>query len=539
MVLRPELRLCYRHEMTDEAPATNGRRTPESYRQQIAHALDHAADLIIAAERVLADDNGYPNVAYHLGILAMEEIGRAGILAQVMVAARIGARRMEQRLDDHVFKLMHAVWAPAMGDGKLDPKVFEDARAFAQSTHARRMAGLYTDNADDGTSAPPRDSVALGHATSIIGLAKASLKLQKAKGVPSDETSEDLEWYLDTVSDEHGRKRLFSKTFIDKHEELKGDTRAWVSWAKTEFERIAAEEHAQIQRELAREIGDGPAPPKWKMKVRVYTASHSVRPAALKYWNDRIDGVKFHQVGGNKHQLLMEMTLGDKIPLDGVFDAGLSLSKLYLTALNVGSAGFFWFELTTQAQKYYESLEDVTAEKKHDIVVGRNRGLPKEWADPDGKRRYVALEESHMENAIKFLAAYAPLPEKEASSIFGPYLQGMALLARTDLHLSFEKQAMQDFMQVIRNAMRQFGDWDGEEEAFISALHKALDPVMPEEHRLILFEHLTRTEPTEEQRLADAVNTKRVADIYLILVAVRLWPDFVERAGDKKSAAII
>ncbi len=80
----------------------------ESYREQIAHALDHAGDLIAAADRVLRSDDGYPNIAYHLGILALEEIGRAGILAQSMVAGRIGANRMEQRLDDHVFNALSA-----------------------------------------------------------------------------------------------------------------------------------------------------------------------------------------------------------------------------------------------------------------------------------------------------------------------------------------------------------------------------------------------------------------------------------------------
>jgi len=523
--------------MIEDPLAAGGRRTPESYRQQIANALDHAGDLIVAAERVLADDLGYPNIAYHLGILALEEIGRAGILSQVMVAGRIGAGRMEQRLDDHVFKLMHAVWAPALDSGKLDPKKFEEARAFAQSTHARRMAGLYTDhNPDDGTSAPPRDSVLLGHATSIIGLAKANLEMRRAHGIPSGETTEELEWYLDTVSNEDGRKRLFSRAFITKHEELEGDTRAWVAWAKAEFERIAAEEQALLQRELAREISNTDrAEPKWAMKIRFYTASHSIRPAALNYWNKRIEGVKFYPVSGRKHELLMEMTLGDRIALDGVFDAGLSLSKMFIIALNVGAGGFFWYELTTQAQTYYESLREISG--KHAIIVGRNRGLPKEWSDPEGKKQYVALEDSHMENAIRFLAAFAMLPE--AATIFGPYLQGMALLAKSDLHLSYDAQAKRDFTEVLRGALRLFGDWDGEDETFTSSLHKAFEPVMPEDHRLILFEHLTRAEATADQQMADAVNTKRIADVYLTIVAHRLWPEFVRRAGDSKSTPIV
>jgi AbiV family abortive infection protein len=454
--------------MATETQTGNEQRTPESYRQQIAHALDHAADLISAADRVLGEDNRHANIAYHLGILALEEIGRAGILAQAMVAGRIGASRMEQRLDDHVFKLMHAVWAPTIGGGKIDPKDFEEARAFAASTHERRLAGLYTDHD------PPRDAVSLDHATSIINLAKVSLELSRTRGVPSGETTEELEWYLDTVSSEVGRKRLFSKSFIDKHEELKGDTRAWVRWAKGEFEQIAAAEQAYLQRELSRQVDDASrGTPKWKMKVRLYSASHSIRPSELNYWNERIEPVKLLSVGNRKQELLMEITIHDRITVGNVFDAGLSLSKLYLVALSVGSAGFFWYELTTQAQKYYESLRDLDA-SNHELHMHRNRGLPKEWSDPEGKKKYVLLEKSHLENAVKFLAAFGPLPDEVAAPIFGPYLQGMVLLAKTDIHLSLEKQAQQAFMEALRRALQHFGDWDGTDESFVDALHSVL-----------------------------------------------------------------
>jgi AbiV family abortive infection protein len=524
--------------MTDEAPAVDGRRTPESYRQQIAHALDHADDLIAAAERVLAGDNGYPNIAYHLGILAMEEIGRAGILAQAMVAGRIGARRNEQRLDDHVFKLMHAVWTPAFNGGKIDPKDWEDARAFAQSTHARRMAGLYADHEpDDGASAPPRDSVQLGHAISIVGLAKARLALQRAEGVPSGETNEELEWYLDTVSDDLGRKRLFSKPFIAKYEEFEGDTRAWVTWAQAEFERISAEEHALLQREFAREITDADkGVPKWKIKIRLHSTSHSMRPAALNYWNQRIDGVKFIPISSDKQQLRMEMTLPGAVTLDSVFDAGLSVSKLYIAAISVGSGGVFWYELTTQGVKYFESLREVQAPDAEVEIETKRRGLALEWAE--GKRKYLALEESHMENAIRFLAVFAPLSNEEARPILGPYLRGMTMLVKSDIHLSLERQAQQDFLKTIRAAMRQFKDWDGEEDTFISSLHRVLSDVMPEQHREQLFGHLMRPDATEEELQTDAVNTKRVADVYLSVVAWRLWPAFTKRAGDKKSVSL-
>lgn len=85
----------------------------------------HARDLITAARRVLGDDAAFPNVAYHLAILALEEIGKAGlIIARAMADGSKDTSWITKRLDDHTLKLMWAVWSPAMLDGRIDPKKF-------------------------------------------------------------------------------------------------------------------------------------------------------------------------------------------------------------------------------------------------------------------------------------------------------------------------------------------------------------------------------------------------------------------------------
>jgi hypothetical protein len=57
--------------------------------------LDHARDLVAAAERVIRD-RGFPNIAYHLAILALEEIGKAGM---VSCRAVVGGRRDTDWMD--------------------------------------------------------------------------------------------------------------------------------------------------------------------------------------------------------------------------------------------------------------------------------------------------------------------------------------------------------------------------------------------------------------------------------------------------------
>ena len=123
----------------------------------------------------------------------------------------------------------------------------------------------------------------------------------------------------------------------------------------------------------------------------------------------------------------------------------------------------------------------------------------------------------------------------------GRYLAGilraMALLAKSDIHFSFERQAQQDFLEALRQALRQFETGMARTRRSSRRYILRWNEVVPqEEHRVMLFEHLTRIEPDEAQLLADAVNTKRVADLYLVVVASRLWPDFAKTAVDQRSA---
>ncbi|MEX0830403.1 MAG: AbiV family abortive infection protein [Nitrospirales bacterium] len=507
------------------------------YLEQRLLCLDHAGDLVSGAQRVLEDDNALQNIAYHLAILAMEEIGKAGMLAsRVAIGVALDdGKWLERRLGDHVFKLMWAVWSPSMSEGKIDPKDFEAARQFAESTHARRIAGLYVDHTDDKTPAPPREAVRLDHATSILSLARARLALELESGTPVlDERNEDLEWYLDTLTDALGKKRLFSRPFIQKYEEFHGDTRAWIRWAREEFAKIAAEEQEHLQRELTRQVGEsGEGKPKWVMKVRLHTPSHSFHKKTLNFWNDRMEAVKLRQVGKLKNELLLEMTINDRVKLDRLFYAGLSLSKMYIAMLNIGTGGFFWYELSSQAHIYYESIQDLDAPHLKPCI-SQVHGLLEEWAEetPDGGyRKLVALEETHLTNSMMCLAAFGPWAVEDLAPIFGPYLEGLMLFSKTDLHLSVENNARDAFLKVLRRAMLSYGDWNGEDTQLITALHRVFEPIIPEEaHRNLLLKDLEGT-PTDEKALSYAITAKRVADIYLVIVAKRRWQEFVTRAG--------
>lgn len=278
------------------------------HHEQRRLCLEHARDLIASAERVLGADNAHPNIAYHLAILALEEIGKAGMIgARASGKKELDANWIEKRLDDHIWKLMWAVWSPSLTTGDIDPKAFEEARQFAERTHARRMAGLYVNYTEGSAAVPPRNAVRLDHSTSLLTLAKSLLELESSRGAPNpDEGGEDLEWFLATVNDELGQKRLFSPSFIHKHQEFGGNTREWVRWARGEFAKTAEAEKEHLQRELARQSGDGK--PKWLIKVRLRTPSHSLRQKTLMdltrfrgHLNDWIGGVHDGEQSGAIH----------------------------------------------------------------------------------------------------------------------------------------------------------------------------------------------------------------------------------------------
>lgn len=510
----------------------------EIAQQQWDFCLANAGDLIAAAERVLGSDNGHHNIAYHLATLAIEEIGKAGMIAaRAAVGSRPDGDPMSERLDDHVYKFMWAVWSPSLFGGKIDPKNFFDAKRFAESTHIRRMAGLYVGHSPLEEPLAPRDAVPAAQAMAQLEFAKFCLELNLARGQPiSDVLSPEREWFLATVGDEVGHRRLFSEPFLKKYEELSGDTHAWVTWAKGEFERVAKEEQAVLERELARQASSsGELKPKWMMRIKLRTPSHIIRPAALKYWNDRIEAIKLLSPEKKKDELIMELTIYDGVRLEELFDAGLSLSKRIIVALNVSTTGFFWYELSGQAAKYYESVRDL--ENKMDVRIGKAQGLDLEWlqdAPGTGPRRQVALTADLLEHAIQCLPTLSALPEEQAGLIFGPYLNGLTCLSKTDIHLSLAPSAHAAFLASLRAALTHFGDWDGDQAMLIPTMHRVLEPIVKDEgNRNMLFAVLEKKQAAIDESLNAAVSVKRILDLYLVLKANRLWVEFVRDANQK------
>lgn len=90
------------------------------------------------------------------------------------------------------------------------------------------------------------------------------------------------------------------------------------------------------------------------------------------------------------------------------------------------------------------------------------------------------------------------------------------------------------FLKGLRSAMHRFGDLEQIDGALLPALHRAMSPIIPEEaHRNELFGTL---DTGGAASISEALAAKRAADLYLTLMARKLWPEFVRRVtgGEQK-----
>src|ERR1035437_1268329 len=487
---------------------------------------DHAKDLIVSAERILSGDPPKPNIAFHLILLALEEIGKSGLLTSREVSKENrSVGWIEKHLDDHGFKLLWGLWSPTFSTNhEVDPAKFQQLKEFSEKAHQQRLAGLYVDTeADEGGLTAPSDAVSLEDATSLLAVAKQNLELTLAEDSPDLEVPDELShWFWEVISDDTKRQRLFSASFIAKYSEFKGNARAWISWAKEEFAKIKQQEQELLAAELSR-VTDGNAPWKnrWRLNMRVFCISHSIRQSVLNAWNDQVPVAKLKFVTSG--EIRLELTLSDHIKISDVIPSGQPMSKMLLAALNAGSAGYFWHELPKTTAQYFEKIEDL---ENPQMKVESSGGfdLKRQWLSAENGGRLTLLQEKFLDNAAKCALMFMQMKEEDAAPIFGPYLSGMTIWGKSDAFLSLDQQAFLTFTTALQNALKHFGDWDGEKESLISSLHKALAEMVPEEkHRNIMFRHLLEPPKPPQEMQEYTVSAKRLVDLYLTQTAHRQW----------------
>lgn len=431
----------------------DARGVSDATQRAVSECLDHADDLVAAASMLRT---GHPHLAYHLAALSLEEVGRSTLLVMEEIAAaeKSAGGGYRRRAQDHVGKLFWAFWGPSFGREQITGEQIEQFRGLAEHVNQTRQAGLYY----GGPDAPsPREAVSDDEAENLIGLTMARIGLARTTKwkSPDERTAGDLAWFLEATEDPVRRRLILGAKSMEKLAEFEG-TGPWIRWLREQFEASEDAARELAEHELAR-----PKPsaaeahePKWMLKLRLESASHSIRPQPLRSWNDISDWIKLHPVSGKHREIIVHLTLPRAVSVQALWWAAFGAANRLLVALNIGSMGFFWWELSRHDARFYEELVDLATSNQ--LLAQRSPQLRVDWGNQVLTDRIL--------NAVALCFGSIPGSEdKERHLPFDHYLRGLALLGKTDVFMQFETNSFEQFYRAFREASRTFGEWNGED----------------------------------------------------------------------------
>lgn len=440
----------------------------------------HAKDLLNAACKILADCN-LPNIAYHLAALALEEIGKCDLICMMHTFKTEKGENIpwaEKQTDDHVKKLYWALWGPSFGKELLTKEQIQSYIGLAQAIHEKRISGLYID-AFGKDIVLPKDQILKAEAENLINLTESRIQMlltPSTYGELDDERKILTSWFIKANDDEQKRKLIMGGKSMEKLVEF-GNVAKWISWLKKEFDEADKEALSQMEKELKR-----PNPTKedekiikWKIKIRLYSNSHSIRPKVLNQWNQLQSWISLFPVDKKKDRLDVQFTFPKSISIEKLWWAGWTAARIFAVALNIASMGFFWWCVPEHVSRYYESIKDM--ESNMDVHVERSPILKLDW-------KHTALSERELqETALCFGMLSRNQNEKGQDFIYGNYIQGLSFLSKNDIHTQFESNAYECFYRCLKYAMQYYKDWDGQVvfperlEQFLSSLKIGNDEI--------------------------------------------------------------
>jgi AbiV family abortive infection protein len=447
----------------------------------MAACLAHARDLLNSARAVQAA--GHPNIAYHLAALVLEEIGRRELLGVQSVArlATIPPSWPSKHTQDHVKKLFWSFFGGGFFAEPITAKSLEEMTVLARRIHETRLLGLYVDHGDDGLSIPS-EAIGKEETDRLIELADARLGMAEdvklRERIPQGEI-ELQAWFLSATDDPTKRRQIMSEVSLAKLAELR-DARVWARWLREQFDTAETEARAVAEQALrrSRNLPEKGSKDKWKLRVRILCASHSIRPKTLSAWNAKSDWIKLVPVSSKKNELIIEFILGENVPIEATWFFGWGLARHFVVALNIGTMGFWWWRMPEQISRYYESIEDL--ETHRELVVERNPSLKIDW----GKNR--VLTEQDLANVVSCFVSLPGPDRRDQHAAYNFYIGGLTFLSLNDIHWQCEGQAFGNFFECLRAMMEESGDWTrgtSFEPSFVRFLDD-LFPNMDERDRL-------------------------------------------------------
>ncbi|MFL6390280.1 MAG: AbiV family abortive infection protein [Terriglobales bacterium] len=490
----------------------------------VKSCLRNAEELLQAAKAAhVAQANGS---AYHLAALALEEIGKSTLVLIARSNKEEKADRYYDTAEDHEKKLFWALWAPTLNSGDVSGKQIQDFQGLAREIHQRRLSAIYVD-AKTGN----RLAVAPKRVEELISIAESRIGMEKFSkyGEPDENTKATFAWFERAAADKNlVQSLIFTRSSFDKLKELNGNVKEWIDWLRGVAEESEQEAKELLQRELkrARPEESEQLQPKWKIRIKLYSDSHSIRSAALTAWNKGVDFIKLHRADTNA--MFVEFTVPKGIHANGLYTAGYVNAVRFVVALNMGSLGLFYWYLPTFVSRYYESVTDI--ENSRRLEMDLNPGVKIDW----GKSNPLGTQEL---NNSAIVYSYMARFSGDQLRAVDHYLRGLAFLCKSDVFFQLTHGAIQAFFVTLRELMRLNLDWDGM-EPFKTAIQRTLKEFiesMPDMLRVLdLAESVEKRTEGATVTMQETFMMKALCDLYVIGKAQKALNKHIQ---DKQSSS--
>ncbi len=493
--------------------------TIENCRKLREACLANAEELVNSAK--LLKGKSTAHIRYHLAVLAIEEVGKAGIFLADFVSAKLGKddREINYSIDNHVKKLFWAIFSPFIEYERMTKEGFESYKGLAKEMHERRLETLYTD-----TQNPllPQDRVSEEEADHFVRLSESRINIEKGVDIsetPDESKLEDLRWFLGTSDDTEKRQFIFSNLSLDKLADLK-DMYKWIKWLRREFTKSEEETRKILQQEMEKGLieGDEGNEQKWKVKFRIFSTSHSIRQKALNAWNSQNDFIMNLKKSNNSNELICEFTLPKSVHLHALWDTAHWRCRYFVAALNIATKGLFWWHVDKDLDRFYEKIWDLENDAE-----ARPRISPKlslDWG-------HLTLTEEDF-RGTRFIFGYIlkdfRLNTRKREAL-ETYLTGLALISKIDIHLRLEPNAFAHFFMALKTLLLATGDWDGVEDfkqTVETQLREGFSTMPGLNEYIELGMRLERGDsPFKRITLTEVIGMKLYCDVYFSLLVKR------------------
>ena len=482
------------------------------------------------------------HIRYHLATLAMEEVGKAVIFLIGFSSITLDKDDTEpnssiddyvKKLDDHVKKLFWAIHSPLIEQERLTTEKFELNRGLAKGIHQTRLDSLYT---DPYNPLLPENRIEEEEADSMVRFSELRIEMEKGvdlEDMPDESKREDLLWFLSTSDDPQKKSLIFGSSSLDKLARLK-NMYEWIKWLRQEFTQSEEEAREILRQEMERSIveEDKDNDPKWQVKFRIYSESHSIRPRILNEWNQTSGFIMKLHSSNNKKELICELTLGNRVHLRSLWETTWRISRNFVAALNIGSMGLFWWHVDKDRSRFYEKISDLENDAEPQIKLSPE--LSVDW----GNKTLTDVDLGYTRLMVGYiLKTFHSNPRKREA--LDMYLAGLALVSKTDVHLRLEASAFTYFFMALKTLLLASGDWDGVEDLkhaagvqfgeILSTMENLSDYI---EWGMQLEK---RNNPRKPITLTEVIGMKAYCDCYFSLLAKREHDRVTSHIADTSS----